>query len=149
MELASVRADELTADGEPSADLSQLTQFRREFAIRRPVELKARGGVIERVRHQRKDGPPVPWGAGRGTGLDDRIAVGVSGSPKPPPERISLTYPALNRTREVWFVVAGAEKAEAVARSIQGADRHEAPATGAHGQERTIWFVDDAAASRL
>lgn len=81
--------------------------------------------------------------------VDDRIAVGVSGSPKPPPERISLTYPALNRTREVWFVVAGEEKAEAVARAIHGADRHEVPATGAHGQERTIWFVDDAAASQL
>ncbi len=81
--------------------------------------------------------------------VDDRIAVGVTGSPKPPPERISLTYPALNRTREIWFVVAGEEKAEAVARSIHGADRHEVPATGAHGQERTIWFVDDAAASQL
>ncbi|MGI9155433.1 MAG: 6-phosphogluconolactonase [Marmoricola sp.] len=81
--------------------------------------------------------------------VDDRIAVGVTDSPKPPPERISLTYPALNRTREVWFVVAGEEKAEAVARATRGVDHHDLPAAGVHGQERTIWFVDDAAASRL
>ena len=31
--------------------------------------------------------------------VDDEIAVGVTDSPKPPPERITLTYPALNRSR--------------------------------------------------
>jgi 6-phosphogluconolactonase len=30
--------------------------------------------------------------------VDDRIAVPVTGSPKPPPERVSLTFPALRRT---------------------------------------------------
>ena len=47
--------------------------------------------------------------------VDDQIAVGVTGSPKPPPERISLTFAALNRARAVWFLVSGAEKADAVA----------------------------------
>ena len=44
----------------------------------------------------------------------DQIAVPVTGSPKPPPERISLTFAALNRTAEVWFLVSGEGKADAV-----------------------------------
>ena len=82
--------------------------------------------------------------------VDDAIAVGVTGSPKPPPERISLTLPALNRTREVWFVVSGEGKADAVARALAtGTDLHDVPAVGVQGSERTVWFVDEDAASRL
>ena len=52
----------------------------------------------------------------------DAIAVAVHDSPKPPPDRVSLTFEALRRSREVWFVVAGADKAEAVAqRACAGA----------------------------
>ncbi|MGI8900050.1 MAG: 6-phosphogluconolactonase [Nocardioides sp.] len=81
--------------------------------------------------------------------VHDDIAVGVRDSPKPPPERISLTFAALNRTRATWFLVTGAEKADAVARAHGGADVHEVPATGAHGSEETVWFLDEAAAARL
>ena len=81
--------------------------------------------------------------------VDDRIAVGVTDSPKPPPERISLTFPALNRTRSVWFLVSGEGKAQAVARALGGADRHEIPAAGVAGQEDTIWFLDRASSSAL
>jgi 6-phosphogluconolactonase len=83
----------------------------------------------------------------------DDIAVPVTGSPKPPPERISLTFPALNRSSAVWFVVSGEGKAEAVARALAtGDDRpgvHEIPAVGVSGQDETLWFVDEDAASRL
>ena len=82
--------------------------------------------------------------------LDDQIAVGVTGSPKPPPERISLTFAALNRSKSVWFLVSGDEKAPAVARALaEGTDRHDCPAAGVAGSEETIWFLDRAAASRL
>lgn len=77
------------------------------------------------------------------------IAVGVTDSPKPPPERISLTFPALNRARSVWFLVSGDGKAEAVARALGGADLHDVPAAGVTGHEETIWFLDRAAASQL
>ena len=85
--------------------------------------------------------------------VDDEIAVPVTGSPKPPPERVSLTFPALNRAREVWFLVSGQGKAAAVARALatgdDTADVHDVPAAGVHGRDRTIWFLDQDAASAL
>jgi len=82
--------------------------------------------------------------------VDDQIAVGVTGSPKPPPERISLTFSALNRAKAVWFIVSGEEKSAAVARALaDGTDVHDCPAAGVTGSEETTWFLDRAAASRL
>ncbi len=82
--------------------------------------------------------------------VDDRMAVGVIDSPKPPPERISLTFPALNRSRSVWFLVSGGAKAAAVAAALADTgDLHEIPARGVTGREETIWFLDHEAASRL
>jgi 6-phosphogluconolactonase len=81
--------------------------------------------------------------------VTDAIAVGVTDSPKPPPERISLTFPTLNRARSVWFLVSGDEKAPAVASALGGADVHETPAAGVTGHEETIWFLDRAAASQI
>jgi 6-phosphogluconolactonase len=81
--------------------------------------------------------------------VEDQIAVGVTGSPKPPPERISLTFAALRRARSVWFLVSGEEKAGAVARALGGADLHDIPAAGVLGREETIWFLDRASASEL
>jgi 6-phosphogluconolactonase len=83
--------------------------------------------------------------------VDDAIAVGVTGSPKPPPERVSLTFPALNRADEVWFVVSGADKAEAVGRALTTPppDVHDVPAAGVRGELLTIWFLDRESASRV
>ncbi|MET1060477.1 MAG: 6-phosphogluconolactonase [Nocardioides sp.] len=81
--------------------------------------------------------------------VDDQVAVGVTDSPKPPPERITLTYPALNRSRAVWFVASGTGKAEAVSRALGGAPAKEIPASGVSGQDETVWFLDSEAASRL
>ncbi len=82
--------------------------------------------------------------------VDDEIAVPVTGSPKPPPERISLTFATLNRSKSVWFLVSGEEKSGAVARALaEGTDVHDIPAAGVRGEDETIWFVDRAAASQL
>ncbi|WP_018179439.1 6-phosphogluconolactonase [Jongsikchunia kroppenstedtii] len=78
-----------------------------------------------------------------------RTVVAVTDSPKPPPRRITLTFPAINRARQVWFLVAGADKAQAVAAGVGGADRTEWPCAGAVGTEATVWFVDDDAAPEL
>lgn len=80
---------------------------------------------------------------------DSRLVIAVTASPKPPPRRITLTLPAVRRAREVWLVVAGAEKAEAAAAAINGAAAVDVPAAGAIGREATVWLLDKAAASKL
>ncbi|MGY4642549.1 6-phosphogluconolactonase [Cellulomonas sp. URHB0016] len=75
--------------------------------------------------------------------------VGVQGSPKPPPERVSLTFEAIHAAREVWVVASGAEKAAAVAAALGDDDLHRTPAAGALGSERTLWLVDVAATEQL
>ena len=75
--------------------------------------------------------------------------VGVHRSPKPPPERVSLTFEALQRGAQVWFLVSGADKADAVRRALGGASREEAPAGSVHGTSATIWLLDADAAGEL
>lgn len=79
----------------------------------------------------------------------ERLVVPVSDSPKPPPRRITLTLPAVRRAREVWLVVSGAAKADAVAAAVNKADPVDIPAAGAVGQEATVWLLDEEAASKL
>jgi len=82
--------------------------------------------------------------------VDAAVAVGVTDSPKPPPERVSLTFGALNHSRSVWFLVSGEEKADAVAGALAaGTDVHDIPAAGVKGELETIWFLDRPAASRI
>ncbi|GAA3560874.1 6-phosphogluconolactonase [Microlunatus spumicola] len=75
--------------------------------------------------------------------------IPVRNSPKPPPERISVTMDVINRSRQVWFCVSGAEKAEAVARGVLGTGAEPVPAALASGTEATVWLVDTAAVADL
>lgn len=75
--------------------------------------------------------------------------VGVRGSPKPPPERVSLTFPAINAADEVWLLATGAEKAPAVGLALAGAGPVQIPAAGVSGRRRTVWLLDRAAARDL
>jgi 6-phosphogluconolactonase len=87
-------------------------------------------------------------------GHPDQLTSGVAAapvhdSPKPPPTRITLTFEALNRAERVWFIVAGADKAHAVAASVAGAGPRESSAAQVHGIQETLWLVDAEAASEL
>lgn len=73
--------------------------------------------------------------------------IGVDDAPKPPPGRISLALPTINRSREVWFLVAGEDKAQAVQRSVAG--DAQLPAGVTRGIEHTEWFLDREAAELL
>lgn len=80
---------------------------------------------------------------------DERTAFAVHGCPKPPPTRISMGFTAINAAREVWMVVAGADKAPMVAMALGGAGRVQVPAAGVEGRSQTLWLLDEAAASKL
>jgi 6-phosphogluconolactonase len=80
---------------------------------------------------------------------DDRTVVAVRDCPKPPSTRVSLGYAAINSAEEIWLLVSGEGKAEAVARALGGAQPLELPAAGVHGRRATRWLLDEAAASRL
>lgn len=79
----------------------------------------------------------------------EALAVGVRDSPKPPPDRVTLTLETLNRAASAWFLVSGDGKAAAVAEALGGADLHDVPATAVNGRTETVWWLDAAAASRL
>ena len=68
-------------------------------------------------------------------------------SPKPPPQRLSFTYEAMNSVDELWFVVAGADKADAV-EIVFGDNPESLPAGRVRGAQKTIWFVDQTAATK-
>ena len=81
--------------------------------------------------------------------LTDRAIVGVRDAPKPPPIRISVTRPVINSSARVWLVLAGADKAAALGLALAGASYASVPAAGAKGRKRTVFFVDEAAASQV
>lgn len=87
---------------------------------------------------------------GQPTLLEEKLtAVGVHGSPKPPPTRISLTVPAIRAAEEVWVIASGSSKAEAVRLGLAGADAMEAPVAAARGRRSTLYLLDRDAASAL
>jgi 6-phosphogluconolactonase len=79
----------------------------------------------------------------------DVSAIGVRGAPKPPPTRVSLTFPSLCAARDVWFLVSGADKAGAVGLALSGAGPLQAPAAGVTGIRSTTWLLDRDAATHV
>ena len=59
--------------------------------------------------------------------------IAVRSSPKPPPERISLTLEVINASAEVWFIVSGEDKAGAAKMALLGTGSVQVPAAGVAG----------------
>ncbi|WP_433677394.1 6-phosphogluconolactonase [Microbacterium gorillae] len=81
--------------------------------------------------------------------VTDRTVLPVRDSPKPPPERITLTRPVINSSSRVWMVISGAEKAGALGLILAGASYASVPAAGAKGTHRTIIITDESAAGEV
>jgi 6-phosphogluconolactonase len=82
-------------------------------------------------------------------GVTDRLVVDVHDAPKPPPDRLSLTLPALRGGGACAVLAAGAGKADAVARAL--ADDGSLPVTLAAREiakagGTLTWLLDRAAA---
>ena len=69
--------------------------------------------------------------------------IGIADSPKPPPERITLTMPVIRSSKLVLVLGFGAGKADAVSRCLAG---EPLPARLASEGLRAVWVIDDAAA---
>ena len=67
--------------------------------------------------------------------------VSEHNSPKPPSERLSFSYQALNRSKAVVFLASGSSKAE-VARCAINDSECDLPAAKVKGLELTRWYVD-------
>ncbi len=82
--------------------------------------------------------------------VTDRNAIGSEAGHEPFVDRISLTLPRLCATRELLFLVAGEDKADAVARAFAGEPSQETPGSLARATGGTTRAVlDRAAASKL
>jgi 6-phosphogluconolactonase len=79
----------------------------------------------------------------------EESVIGVRGAPKPPPTRVTMTFPSLCAARDVWFLVSGADKAGAVGLALSGAGRLAAPAAGVTGRRSTTWLLDRDAATHV
>jgi 6-phosphogluconolactonase len=67
--------------------------------------------------------------------------IAESDSPKPPAQRLSFSYEALNRARNAVFLASGRAKAEVAACAIKDIEC-DLPAAKVKGLELTRWYVD-------
>ena len=98
------------------------------------------------------DGHVASLFPGQHHGLDHAPeVVAVPDSPKPPPERLSMSYPRLAATELCWVFATGLAKADAVAHAYQGGGLPLGTVTAAvhRGGGRATWYLDAEAASPL
>lgn len=81
----------------------------------------------------------------------ERLAVAVEEPGMEPwVSRVTLTLPVFNAAREVVFLAAGADKADAVARAFSGEQHRDAPASlVSPGSGSLTLLLDEAAAAKL
>lgn len=80
---------------------------------------------------------------------NQRWVAPIIDSPKPPPERITLTYPVVNNSKLVVFVTAGDGKKDMVQQIIEQPE-HNLPCQRVKPTNGEVyWFIDHAAAAKL
>lgn len=74
--------------------------------------------------------------------------LAIRDSPKPPPQRITVSMPVMRRCGEVWLTTAGKAKADALERAFSGASALEVPVAGILSPSTRV-YLDEAAASQI
>ena len=85
-------------------------------------------------------------------GLEEnsKLIISITDSPKPPPCRITMTYPVLNNAANVMVVTAGGSKAEAVKKCLKPENGEPLPAGRVKPSKgKLTWYLDEAAAKLI
>lgn len=77
----------------------------------------------------------------------EKIVAPISDSPKPPPQRVTMTFPTVNAARCVAFVSTGGSKAPVLKEVLEGRELPAARVVPTNGE--LFWLVDDPAAASL
>ncbi|TYH98027.1 hypothetical protein ES332_A12G281500v1 [Gossypium tomentosum] len=74
----------------------------------------------------------------------------IKDSPKPPPERITFTFPVINSSAHIALVICGAGKAGAVHSALGNSQNSDPlPVQMVSPEGELVWFLDKDAASKL
>ncbi|XP_010274561.1 PREDICTED: probable 6-phosphogluconolactonase 4, chloroplastic isoform X1 [Nelumbo nucifera] len=74
----------------------------------------------------------------------------IKDSPKPPPERITYTFPVINSSASIALVICGSGKADAVHRALGNQENSDLlPVQIVSPEGKLTWFLDKPAASKL
>lgn len=85
----------------------------------------------------------------------DKLVAEISDSPKPPPKRVTLTYPVVNAAKNVFFVANGASKKDVIPQVIISEDElaklgdKALPSARVRPSGKLLWFIDEAASVSL
>ncbi|CAL8303465.1 unnamed protein product [Merluccius merluccius] len=79
-----------------------------------------------------------------------KIVAPISDSPKPPPQRVTMTFPVVNSARCVAFVSTGGSKAPVLKEVLEGREGPALPAARvAPAKGELFWLIDGPAAADL
>ncbi|XP_069120670.1 6-phosphogluconolactonase-like [Argopecten irradians] len=79
-----------------------------------------------------------------------KIIAAIKDSPKPPPCRVTMTYPIINNCACAVFASCGGGKAEMVQKVLEGDQQDPLPAARVRPTDgKVIWYLDQAAAANL
>ncbi|XP_065914455.1 6-phosphogluconolactonase-like [Dysidea avara] len=82
---------------------------------------------------------------------DSKLIIPITDSPKPPPSRITMTFPVLNNASNVFVISTGASKADAVKGCLKPDDGKEPLPAGLvkPTNGKLLWILDEGAASLI
>lgn len=78
---------------------------------------------------------------------NDRLVAYIVDSPKPPPQRITMTFSLVNNARHSIFAVPGNGKAEIIKQIF--VDKEDLPAGNVKALEKVHWLLDEQSAAHL